>query len=77
MWYPRNTSANPEIIHDEENGLLYKVGNPQELANRITRLVRDRECMKRLSDKAYEDAMRLYVSTINSDKIFALYQEVV
>lgn len=69
-----NTSANPEIIHDEENGLLYEIGCPNELANKIKRLVEDRKLMQRLSQKGYNDAMNNYLSRTNSDKVFELYQ---
>lgn len=69
-----NTSANPEIIHDEDNGLLYEIGYPDELANKIKRLVEDRELMQRLSKKGYNDAMHNYLSRTNSDKVFDLYQ---
>lgn len=72
-----NTSANPEIIHDGENGVLYDFGSPEQLASKIELLVTDRKLMKHLAGKGYDDAMREYLSVANSNKIYDVYQELV
>lgn len=39
----------PELVHDEENGLLVEPGDPAELAARIIRLCSDRALLERLA----------------------------
>ena len=68
-----NTSANPEIIRNQQNGLLYDIKSTQELADKITLLVKDRELLKKLAQKGYEDAMKFYRSKINSDRVYNVY----
>lgn len=68
-----NTSANPEIIKDGENGLLYNIGNPEDLANKISLLVNNRAMLKKLSQEGYDNAMRNYQSRTNSERVYEQY----
>lgn len=72
-----NTSANPEIIHDDKNGLLYEIGNPQELANKIAMLLNNRNKLKELASKGYNDSMGKYQSVVNSNRVFEIYESLV
>lgn len=72
-----NTSANPEIINDGENGLLYAIGDCNDLKEKIRMLLCDIPGMKRMSENGYYDAMTKYTSTINSTKVYNLYKSLV
>lgn len=45
----------PEIVQDERNGLLAEPGNAEDLAEKIVRLLKDRELAGRLGRQARED----------------------
>ena len=69
-----NISANPEIIHDGGNGLLYDLGDPIELSRKIKLLVDNRDLLNELAEKGYEDAMKKYLSVTNSERVYDLYK---
>lgn len=72
-----NTSANPEIIIDGENGLLYSIGDCNDLKEKIRMLLSDISGMKRMSERGYRDAMTKYTSVINSAKVYDLYKSLI
>lgn len=72
-----NTSANPEIIIDGENGLLYSIGDCNDLKEKIRMLLSDISGMKRMSERGYRDAMTKYTSVINSAKVYNLYKSLI
>jgi L-malate glycosyltransferase len=43
------TGGNPELIRDEETGLLFEPGNSQDLADKLYRLLNDTDVRSRLS----------------------------
>jgi len=69
-----NTSANPEIISDGDNGVLYPIDSPEILAIKIKELYNDRQCVVRYSEKGWEDAMTKYLSVTNSSRVYEIYK---
>lgn len=49
-----NTGGSKDIIIPGENGYLYEVGNPEDLAKYIMKLYSDKDLLYSLSDKAQE-----------------------
>lgn len=70
-----NTGANPELISDSENGLIYSLGNYQELADKIETFYKDRKLLVRCGNKAKIDADSKYKITHNVREILELYKE--
>jgi glycosyltransferase involved in cell wall biosynthesis len=58
--------GNPEVITDEENGLLVPVGDTPALASALARVLSDGELRARLSARARESAKRFSVETMLS-----------
>jgi glycosyltransferase involved in cell wall biosynthesis len=50
----------PELVVDEESGLLVEPGDPQPLAAAIARVISDAELRQRLATAGYERASRLF-----------------
>ena len=71
-----NTSANPEIINDGVNGLLYEYGDSYDLSNKILKILSKREMMKDLSKRGLNDALENYRSETNSKRVFDLYESI-
>ncbi len=55
-----NTGANPELIRDGENGLLYRVRNTRDLAEKIRYLYEHPELAKRMGQRAQEWAAAIF-----------------
>lgn len=72
-----DTGANPEIIQDEENGLLYRYNEPQSLAEKIIRFYYHRELLISCAKKARDDARQKYTIECNATSIKKLYEQMV
>jgi len=64
-----NTGGNTEIINDGETGLIYELGNSEDLAKKIKLLYRDQELAQRLSDNAKQYSAKYYSTVISIDQI--------
>lgn len=71
-----NTGANPEIITDKVNGLIFKEGSDQDLADRLEYIINNRECLKEYGEKARVEALARFTTSENAKNIYSLYQEV-
>lgn len=58
--------GNPEVITNEEDGLLIPVGDTQALANALERIFSDTELRARLSARAIESSKRFSTETMLS-----------
>ncbi len=72
-----DSGANPELIQDEENGLLFKSGDAKSLANCILKLYKDRELLIRISHAARAKALALYTQQKNAEAMYNLYNEII
>lgn len=70
-----DSGANPELIQDGINGLLFKSGDAQSLAECILKLYNDRELLVRLSHAAQIKARASYTQQKNAESIYKVYQE--
>ena len=71
-----NSGANPEIVHDAENGLLYKFNDYQELADKIRYLAANRDVLFRIRKYAYESVSSRYSMNRCADDVYDLYREI-
>jgi glycosyltransferase involved in cell wall biosynthesis len=72
-----NSGGLPEIIEDEVNGLLYKPGNPQMLANQVTRLVNDPELYELISQNCISSVYKRFTTDRYVADIESIIREVV
>lgn len=71
-----STGGTPEIVLDGENGLLFAPGNPEDLAQKITRLVDDPETRSRLARAGKQTIMERFTMRKMMGDIESFLQEV-
>lgn len=71
-----DTGANPELIENEKNGLLYHYGDCEELANKIIEFYQDRELLIACAENAQARARILYTKERNADLVYNVYTEI-
>lgn len=71
-----DAGANREIITDGESGLIYHVGNINDLTDKMQLLIATPSLIETLSKKGYETAIEKFSSTNNSQNIFNLYYQI-
>ncbi|MCK5528990.1 MAG: glycosyltransferase, partial [Kiritimatiellae bacterium] len=62
----------PEIIEDEKNGLLFEVGNVQELVDAMTKVIAD----DALKAKFIHNASETVTSKFSQASMIAAYKEI-
>ena len=67
-----NTGANPELVIDKVDGLLYEYNNYEDLKNKILKLKYDYNYRIELANNAYKDSKR-FSSDANTTGIYDLY----
>lgn len=71
-----NTGANPEIITDKVNGLIFEEGSDRDLANHLEYIISNRQCLKEYGEKARTEALARFTTSENAKNVYRLYQEV-
>ena len=71
-----DTGANPELIVEKENGLLYQKGNPQSLADCIVWMIEHPAERQRMGSWAREYAARNFSAERNAEEILYLYKKI-
>lgn len=71
-----DTGANPELIQDRYNGMLYRYENIEDLADKIMYLLSHTSCMEMLGCNAYACAVTKYTASINAWKIYEEYKKI-
>jgi glycosyltransferase involved in cell wall biosynthesis len=71
------TGGTTEILNDGENGLLFGVGDAEDLAEKITRLSNDRQLLQRLVLAGQQTVIERFTKTKMMDEIEAFLQDVV
>lgn len=69
------TGGTPEIVMDGENGLLFRPGNPEDLAQKISRLADNPELRRKLAKAGKQTIMGRFTVTKMMDDIEGLLQE--
>lgn len=71
-----DTGANPEIVENNINGLLYGYGDDYELAEKITYLINNTYKIEELGKKAYIIASEKYSTNANATSLLQEYNKV-
>lgn len=69
-----NISAIPETVHHNENGLLVKLGNPEELADAIIELLEDDNLREGMGRKGRKMALKKYDWSLIGKRIESVYE---
>lgn len=69
-----NSGANPEIVTDGSTGLLYELGNAEQLADKMKSLLENRSLLEEIASNGRQFSLSHFTSIQNSEKIFGLIQ---
>lgn len=69
-----NTGANCELINNDVTGLIYPLGNIEELKNRMKLLIFNGNKLKRMAETGRKYAYSKFLSINNSNEVFNLYK---
>ena len=64
-----------ELVVPDETGLLIPPDNPEKLATAIVSLLDDPEMMTQMGEKGYQRATNKFDSKVNSERTYAVYDE--
>ncbi|MFH0840350.1 MAG: lipopolysaccharide heptosyltransferase II [Candidatus Omnitrophota bacterium] len=65
------------VIEDKKNGILFNVGDAEDLARKIVDLLNDKKMMSALGEKAREEVLRDFTLDKMADKVENLYKKVI
>ena len=68
--------GNPYLIHDGQEGLLFRPGDAAELADCLSRLMEDTALRQRLSEQARKSYEEHYTAKAFASGVEAAYQRV-
>ncbi len=71
-----DSGANTEIVTDGKDGFVYKLGDIEDLKNKIISLIMDRNLLYTLSVKGQSTVSGYFTSDINAKKIRKLYDNI-
>lgn len=71
-----DTGANPELIQDGVNGLLYSYGNENHMASQIEKCFNNPDLIEKYGKNALETANAKYSVTQCAQNIYKLYEEI-
>ena len=65
----------PELVKNNENGLIYKYDNIDELSEKMQQFFENTDLTNKMGQNAKENAKKLYSKEIHYDKIIKIYQK--
>ena len=71
-----DTGANPELIEENKNGLLYKKGNCYDLAKKIAFVCQNRSILEKIAREAMKIANSKFSTEIFVNNIMKFYEEI-
>jgi glycosyltransferase involved in cell wall biosynthesis len=71
-----NTGGTTELISNDQDGFLYHVGNPNDLAKCMAEYLRNPDLIKEHGQKGYEKASVNFRKQNNTDRIKELYDSI-
>lgn len=71
-----DSAGTAEIINDGETGLLFKVGDETDLADKVSWVLDNAEAARYMARSGQEDAMQRFTSERNALEVFQLHQNI-
>lgn len=69
-----NVGGIPELVDNEKTGMIFRMGDPQDLAMKINKLVSNSELIQYYGENARNKLEENFNSTIHYQKIYSAYQ---
>jgi len=71
-----DSGANRELIRDKETGLIYTLGNIEELSLTMKYIIENPSVLSQLSKNGYKYSTQYFTSKKNSNGVYCLYEEI-
>ncbi|MDR6301428.1 glycosyltransferase family 4 protein [Mesonia maritima] len=71
-----NAGGIPEVIVNNETGLLAEVGNPKDFADKVIQLLNDKPLQEKFKEKGYEYLVNNFTKEVISKKMYEELKEV-
>lgn len=71
-----DTGANPELVKDSVNGMIYHYNNINDLRSKIRKAINDMDEVKKLSENAYAFSKETFTAANNAANIYKIYESV-
>ena len=71
-----NSGGTPELISHLETGLLYQQGSPENLANQIEWVVKNRNKAKEIAKQAQENACQAFTIETTAANVYRIYSDI-
>lgn len=71
-----DTGANPELIQNEETGLLYEYNNNRDLTKKIIYIYNNRQKIDEFGEKARKKILSNFTKEINASNLKKLYERI-
>ena len=72
-----NIGGIPELVKDNESGLIYQYNNIDDLKAKMEKLFNDQELVNKLGKNAKEQAVKLYTKEVYYNNIMEIYQKLI
>jgi glycosyltransferase involved in cell wall biosynthesis len=72
-----NVGGLPELVEDKVNGLIFEMGNAEDLSEKILYLLNNPEERRKMGIKAREIIEKNHTSELHYERIIALYQSLI
>ena len=71
-----DTGANPELVKDSVNGMIYHYNDINDLRSKIRKVINDMDEVKKLSENAYAFSKETFTAANNAANIYKIYESV-
>lgn len=70
------TGANEELIVNNQTGLLYDLGSPEQLKKSLKLLIRDKNLLNTIAKNGYTYSIENFISSKNSERVYDVYKSI-
>lgn len=71
-----DTGANPELVEDGKNGLLYRLNDANDLADKMLAVMKHPELLEQMGHCAADYASKNLTAKRNAEQVYEIYKEV-
>jgi len=72
-----NTGGTRELIDDDKTGYLYNLGDPEELALKMKKLILNRGLIEKFGENGCVKARKYFTVSINAENVYKIYKAII
>lgn len=69
-----NSAGTKELLEDKKTGLLFNIGDVEDLCEKIEYAISNKKEMKKIASEGRSDVVEKYSAETNADNVYSLYQ---